>query len=170
MWGTATDLHYEKFSQCWVNIPPFLIHPLFSHQHETFIMSAYLFYNNNYNVLICKIHQCTLFLKSLTWHFLKEHDLNLFIWQSIYNYVEHYTVTKAADLTYSSETIYPIPYLSIINGFQCQYEPCHKILGTLASMKVHCCFDHEWKAKNEKHWVKIWVQTFYQENDRRYMN
>ena len=69
--------------------------------------------------------------------------------------MEQYTVTKAADLTYSSETIYPILYLSIVDGFQCQYGPCHKILSTLASIKVHCRFDQGWKAKDEEHWVKI---------------
>src|SRR5437763_16037586 len=132
-------------------------------------MSMYLFYNNNYNVLICKTHQCTLSSKSLIRHFLEEHDLNLSIRQSIHNYVEMYTVTKAADLIYSSETIYPVPYLSIVDGFQCQYEPCHKILSTLASMKAHCRFNHEWKAKDEEHWVKIRAQTFYQGNDRRYV-
>jgi hypothetical protein len=133
-------------------------------------MSVYLFYNNDYNVLICKQHQCALSSKSLTRHFLEEHEPNLSIQQSIHNYAEQYIVTKAADLTYSSETIYPIPYLSIVDGFQCQYEPCDKILSTLASMKVHCRVDHGWKAKDEERWVKTRAQTFYQGNDRRYMN
>src|SRR5579862_7338859 len=82
----------------------------FVQQEQIFIMSAYLHYNDEYKVLICKTHQYALSRKSLTRHFLEEHSLNLSIRQSINNYAEQFMVTKAMDLTYCSEAIYSILY------------------------------------------------------------
>lgn len=46
-------------------------------------MNIYIFFNENNNVLICKTHQYAISAKYMTRHFLKEHNLSLFIKQAI---------------------------------------------------------------------------------------
>jgi hypothetical protein len=131
-------------------------------------MSAYIFLNTEHNVLICKIHQHAIHPRYITRHFLEEHELSFAVRQSIQEYVAQYVVTEASDLVYSAERSQPIPYLKVINGFQCQYDACSKILGTLDSMKRHCRMDHHWKSKDGARWVETRAQTFYQGNHQRY--
>src|SRR5438045_8079764 len=101
-------------------------------------MSAYIFFNKDNNVFICKVHQHAISAKYMTRHFLKEHDLSLSIRQAIQAYSSQYTITEAAELTYSSERVQPIPYLRIINGFECQYDMYETILGQFDSTSTHC--------------------------------
>ena len=131
-------------------------------------MSEYIFFNREYNVLICKAHQHAISSRYVTRHFLQEHDISLSGRQAIQAYASQYVVTEAAELLYSSERIPPIPYLRIINGFQCQYDMCTKIQGTLDSMKRHCRMEHSWKSKNGEYWIETRAQTFYQGNDQQY--
>ena len=131
-------------------------------------MSAYIFFNKDNNVFICKVHQHAISAKYMRRHFLKEHDLSLSVRQAIQAYSSQYTITEAAELTYSRERVQPIPYLRIINGFQCQYDMCEKILGTLDSMRRHCRVEHNWKSNDGNHWIETWAQTFYQGNSQRY--
>ena len=132
-------------------------------------MSGHIFFNMEYNVLICKTHQYAISPWYVTRHFLEEHDVSLSVRQAIQAYASQYTVTEAASLTYSPERIQPIPYLRIINGFQCQYDICEKILGTLDSMKRHCRVEYNWKSKDGERWIETRAQTFYQGNSQRYI-
>ena len=122
----------------------------FSLRHYTadIIMSQYIFFNEDYSVLICKTHQHAIPSKYITRHFLEEHGLSFSLRQIIQTYASQYTVKEAAELTYHSERIQPIPYLKIVDGFQCQYESCNKIHITVDSMKRHCRATHDWKAKD----------------------
>jgi hypothetical protein len=100
-------------------------------------MTGYIVFNNEYNVLICKEHQHAIPAKMLTRHFLEKHELNHSVRQNIQAYASQYAITTAADLAYPSTStrIDPIPYLKIIDGFQCQHDGCNRILGSLEMIK-----------------------------------
>ena len=133
-------------------------------------MNAYIHFNQEHNVLICKVHQCVLSVKVLYRHFLDKHDLDLKVKQDIITYAFQFSTAEPSQILYSPEKVIPVPYLSIITGFQCQYEGCDKVLGTLASVKHHCKGDHDWKAKDGTKWVETRAQTFFQGNNKRYMD
>jgi hypothetical protein len=135
----------------------------------TNIMSGYVYFNKEHHVLICKAHQYAVSSKFLGRHFLEEHDLDITVRQDIINYASQFSTVEATQLTYSLDKVVPISYLSIVAGFQCQYETCNKILGTFYSIKKHCRLDHDWKAKDGNQWVETQTQTFFQGNDRRYV-
>ena len=131
-------------------------------------MSGYVSFNCEYNVLICKVHQHAIPSRYITRHFLEEHDVSLSIRQGIQEYASQYTIAEGTELSYPTRRIQPIPYLKIINGFQCRYEVCGKIMGTLESMKRHCRLTHDWKSKDGEKWIQTQAQTFYQGNSQRY--
>ena len=132
-------------------------------------MSGYIFFNSDYNVLICKAHQHAIPSRYITRHFLEEHDVSLSVRQAIQVYASQYMIVEPTAIVYSSEPIQPIPYLRIINGYQCQYNTCEKILGTLDSMKRHCQVEHNWKSRDGECWRETRAQTFYQGNNQRYV-
>jgi hypothetical protein len=133
-------------------------------------MNAYVYFNQEHNVLICKVHQYAVSSKYLARHFLEEHDLDIKVRQGIINYASQFNLVEPSELSYSLEKVVPVPYLSIITGFQCQYGTCNKILGTLKSTQKHCKLDHDWKAKDGSQWVETRAQTFFQGNSKRYVN
>ena len=134
-------------------------------------MSAYLFFNQDHHVLICKVHQYAVSSKFIYRHFLDEHDLDVNVRQDIIQYASQFTTAEASQLIYSTEKVVPVPYLSTISGFQCQYDQCHKVLGTLQSVQKHCKHDHAWKAKDGEKWMETRAQTFFQGNsNKRYVN
>ena len=106
-------------------------------------MNAYIHFNQEHNVLICKVHQCVVASKVLYRHFLDEHDLDLKVRQDIITYGSPFNITEPSQILYSPEKVIPVPYLGIITGFQCQYEDCAKVLGTLVSVKHHCKVDRD---------------------------
>ena len=130
-------------------------------------MSVYLFFNQEHNVLLCKVHQCAVSSKFVYRHFLVEHNLELKVRQEVINYASQFATAEALELTYSLHKVMPVPYLSIVDAFQCQYEECYKVQGTLASMKSHCKSDHDWKVKDGEKWVETRAQTFFQGNSKR---
>ena len=136
---------------------------------EVNIMTAYIHFNQEYNVLICKAHQYAVSSKYLGRHFLEEHDLDITVRQDIINYTSQFCTTEVP-LMYSPDKVIPVPYLSIVTGFQCQYGMCNKVLGTFYSVKKHCRLVHDWKAKDGLRWTETQAQTFFQGNDRRYVN
>lgn len=134
-------------------------------------MNKHVVYNSHYRVLICKTHQYALTSESLTRHFRDEHkELSLETRQEIIKYAFTLNIAEVESLLYLNDRVTPIPYLKIVEGYECQYETCRKILGTLESMKKHCRQDHEWKAKNGVLWSETRAQTFYQGTEKRYMN
>jgi hypothetical protein len=139
-------------------------------QPKTIIMSAYLFFNQEHNILICKEHQYAVSSKLVSRHFLREHELDMNVRQEIIKYASQFTTAEVSELIYSTEKILPVPYLSICIGFQCQYDECHKVLGTLQSAQKHCQVEHDWKAKDGEKWVETRAQTFFQGNIKRYLN
>jgi len=138
-------------------------------QPKTTIMSAYLFFNKEHKVLICKVHQYAVSPKFLYRHFLTEHELDIGVRQDIITYASQFTVVEMSQLTYSTDKVIPVPYLSIVNGFKCQYVECDKVLGTLFSVKKHCRAEHNWKANDGAQWLETRAQTFCQGNDKRYV-
>ena len=133
-------------------------------------MSAYLFFNQEQHVLICKEHQYAVSSKFLSRHLLEEHDLDISVRQDIIQYASQFTTTEASQLIYSIEKVAPVSYLSTIVGFQCQYNMCHKVLGTLQSVQKHCKHYHDWKSKDGEKWMETRAQTFFQGNNKRYLN
>ena len=131
------------------------------------IMNAYVVYNSEHKVLICKEHEYALSLKSIVSHFREEHDIPLQARQEIFQYATKAQIAEPEDLVYSNDKVGVIPYLKIIQGYRCEYESCNLILGTIHSIKKHCKLEHEWKTKDGICWVEIRAQTFYQGNSRR---
>lgn len=133
-------------------------------------MSAYLFFNPEHKVLICKAHQYAVSLKFLYRHFLTEHGLDISVRQDIITYASQFTAVEISQLTYSTDKVIPVPYLRIINGFKCKDVKCDKVLGTVFSIKKHCRAEHNWKAKDGVQWLETRAQTFCQGNDKRYVS
>ena len=133
-------------------------------------MNAYVHFNHEHNVLICKVHQCAVSSKLLARHFQEEHDLDIKIRQEIINFASQFSMAEPSQLLYSLEKVIPVPYLGIITEFQCQYERCGKVLGTLASVKYHCKVDHDWKVKDGEQWTETRAQTFFQGHNKRCVN
>ena len=79
-------------------------------------------------------------------------------------------MVKAKELVYSRNRVSPISYLKIVIGYICGYVKCETVCGTVDTVKEHCKRDHGWKAKDGNCWVETWAQTFFQGNDRRYVN
>ena len=111
-------------------------------------MNSYVVYNDEYKVVICKIHECAISSKSIISHFRDEHNIPLEKRQEIVDYVSTKVIIEADQLNCSINAITPIPYLKIVNGHQCQYDDCLLILGTIESIKKHCKHAHAWKAKD----------------------
>jgi hypothetical protein len=133
-------------------------------------MNAYLFFNQEQQVLICKEHQHAVSSKWVSRHFLQEHELDFTVRQEIIKYASQFTTAESSDLVYSTEKVVPVPYLSICTVFQCQYEECNKLLGTPQSVQKHCQLEHDGKAKDGEKWVETRAQTFFQGNNKRYMD
>jgi hypothetical protein len=170
-WRTATNLHNEIiFNVATLKFTTVAQSIILDTLRTTNIMSGYLFFNTEHNVLICKAHQYAISPTVLIRHFRQEHELDLGVRQEIINYASQFHTIEASQLTYSPEKVVLIPYLSVVPGFQCQYEVCNKILRTLYSVKKHCRLDHEWKAKDGCLWMEVQAQTFFQGNERRYIN
>ena len=131
-------------------------------------MNAYIVHNSEYNILICKEHGYALSEEFLTRHFRMEHDLPLERRQEILAYASQFHPTKPTELTYTQERVIPIPYLPIIDGYQCNFDGCHVILGTVTSITKHCREKHDWKIKDGECWSNTRAQTFYQGPLRRY--
>lgn len=140
------------------------------HINYLVIMNAYIVYDAEYNILICKEHGCAISTEFLTRHFRTEHDITLERRQEILAYASHFTPTKPAEFTYTRDKRVPVPYLKIIEGYQCDYNGCDLVLGTLESIKKHCRADHAWKAKDGECWSNTRAQTFYQGAGRRYID
>src|SRR5579862_1180096 len=113
-------------------------------------MSTYVFFNREHNILLCKVHQYAVSFKFIYRHFLFEHDLDLKVRQEVINYASQFATVEASELTYFKDRVKPVAYLSIVDAFQCQYEGCDKVQGTLVTIKSHCRFDHDWKVKDEE--------------------
>jgi hypothetical protein len=111
-------------------------------------MNSYVIYNPQHQVVICKAHECAISLKTAISHFREEHNIPLEKRQEIFNYISTKVVVEADQLEYSLNRVTPIPYLKIVNAYQCQYESCCLILSTLESIKKHCRQEHLWKAKD----------------------
>ena len=132
-------------------------------------MNTYVTYNDDHKVLICKQHQCAVSLKYLSRHLLDSHNLSLKERQDILAYASQFIIVEPKELTYSINSVNPIPYLRIIQAYRCEYESCNVICGTLDTVKEHCKRKHIWKIKDGVRWLNISAQTFYQGNDRRYI-
>jgi len=136
-------------------------------QPKTTIMNAYLFFNQEHQVLICKEHQYAVSSKLVSRHFLREHKLSLTVRQEIIKYTSQFTMVEVSELIYFKEKVVPVPYLSICTRFQCKYYECNKVLGTLQSTQKHCQLEHDWKAKDGEKWTKTKAQTFFQGHNKR---
>jgi hypothetical protein len=134
------------------------------------IMNAYLHFNQEQHVFICKVHQYAVSSKLLARHFSEEHNLAISVRDEIIKYASEFTTAESSQLIYSTDKVLPVPYLSIIDGFQCEYESCDKVLGTLASVKHHCKVDHDWKVKDGQKWIETRAQTFFKGNIKRYVH
>src|SRR5579859_463996 len=94
-------------------------------------MNVYIYFNQEHNVLICKVHQYAVSFKFLVHHFLQKHDLDIKICQGIVNYASQFTTMEPGHLLYSSEKVIPVLYLDIVDVFQCKYDACNKTIARL---------------------------------------
>jgi len=132
-------------------------------------MTLYVAYNAEYNVLICKEHECAISAEFLYRHFRAEHDIPLQQRQEIAEYASHYIPTKASAIVYPRTKVMPVPYLRVIDAFHCGYDQCDMIYSTVGMIKKHCRVSHGWMAKDGERWSGTRAQTFFQGKERRFV-
>ena len=72
-------------------------------------MSTYVHFNQEHNILVCKVHQYAISFKVLYRHLLDKHDLDLKVRQEIISYASQFTTAEASELTYSPHKVIPVP-------------------------------------------------------------
>jgi Orsellinic acid/F9775 biosynthesis cluster protein D len=84
--------------------------------------------------------------------------------------VSKLTVVEPEELTYSVQKITPIPYLKIVDGYQCRYHGCDTVYGSVDMIKKHCRVEHLWTAAKEGvRWSETRAQSFYQSIHQRFI-
>jgi len=126
-------------------------------------MDSYVIYNTEYKVLICRQHSYGLPPDRVSRHFRESHkSIPLPTRQAIVDHSKSLNMATPENVVTPSEPISPIEGLTIVNGFQCQYDYCSEQRGTEPSIKQHCWETHRWKAEAGVMWREQAVQTFFQ--------
>jgi hypothetical protein len=102
-------------------------------------LNQYIIYNSEYQVLICREHQCGITPSYIGRHFRNDHkNVPLTVCQNTVSGITALEVCVPENVTEVTETILPIPGLEIVNGYRCMAMGCGFLGGTLGSIKRHC--------------------------------
>jgi Orsellinic acid/F9775 biosynthesis cluster protein D len=83
-------------------------------------LNQYIIYNPEYQVLICKEHQCGITPSYIGRHFRNDHkNVPLTVRQNIVSGITALELCAPENVTEVSEIIRPIPGLEIVNGYRC---------------------------------------------------
>ena len=116
-------------------------------------MDAYVIYNPEYKVLICRQHKYAIPQDRIFRHFQLFHlFIPLATRQLISNYSKTLELVAPENVATPLELVLCIDGLTIVNGFLCQYDRCRELRSTERSIKEHCRGKHEWKARTGVTW------------------
>jgi hypothetical protein len=125
-------------------------------------MNQYVIYNAHYKVLICRQHKYTITPDWVLRHFQEFHKaIPLATRQLIVDHSKSLDLVIPENVATPLELVQCIEGLSVVNGFQCQYEGCSELRSTERSIKEHCRRNHEWKAQTGVKWRNQAFQTFF---------
>jgi Orsellinic acid/F9775 biosynthesis cluster protein D len=124
-------------------------------------MDSYILYNAEFQVLICREHRCAIPPNFIERHFRREHkNIPLQIRQKIVQHSRTLETCDPNDVTTPMETVAPINGLKSQRGFQCMFDGCRSIGGTVNSIKEHSK-GHKWSPHEARRWREIKIQTFF---------
>ena len=115
-------------------------------------MDQYVAYNADYKVLICRQHKYAIPPDWVLRHFRESHTIPLATRQLIGDYSQTLELVMPENVATPATPAQCIEGLTLVNGFQCQYEGCIELRSTERSMKEHCRGKHEWKARIGATW------------------
>jgi hypothetical protein len=131
-------------------------------------MNSYVLYNKEYQVLICRQHKYAIPLKSIEQHFRDKHTgMPLIARQEIQELANTLALCEPKKVIISTERVGPIHGLEVQKGFQCNFDGCAVIQGTMNSVKQHSKI-HMWHGNHETKWHEVDVQTFFMGTWSRY--
>jgi|ERR1700733_14141514 len=138
------------------------------HSKTSTMMDAYVTYNAQYQVLICRQHQYAITPDWITRHFQDSHQgIPLATRQAIVEYSQQVDLAMPENVATPVLPVESIAGLNIIHGFQCQYEECSELCGTEGSMRKHCRRTHKWVAGVGIKWTNQCMQTIFEGNRRK---
>jgi len=131
-------------------------------------MNQYVTYNADYQVLICRQHGYAIPRDYIVRHFRTFHKtIPLETRQKIAEYGKSLILLSPDNVDIPRDVPHPIDDLTIMNGFECNYEQCGELLGTMFSIRKHCNAVHGWDVSQGVMWRKKIVQTFFQGSNRK---
>jgi Orsellinic acid/F9775 biosynthesis cluster protein D len=137
----------------------------------TTTMNAYVTYNAEYKVLICRQHQYAIPPDYITRHLRDSHQaIPLATRQAIVEYSKTLELVGVEDLATPQEPVEPVHGVKITNGFQCEFDECSALRGTDTSMKQHCWEAHKWVAAMGIKWQVQPIQTIFAGKSSKYVS
>ena len=131
-------------------------------------MEPYTIFNEEYQVLICRQHGFAISPNGIARHFRDEHDgISLETRQSLVTYSNTLTLLDPNIVAIPDHLVPAIYGLSVISGFQCNYEGCKELRSTSKSMSQHCKVNHKWMLSHGIRWTEQTFQTFFQGSNRK---
>jgi len=124
-------------------------------------MDAYVLYNRQYKILICRQHHYAIPQSWVSRHFQKHHkETPLETRNRIEKYVAELDLLRPEEIEPPQDMV-PVDGLTIYAGYKCLYDGCLELAGTEASMAQHCKVNHKWIKSIGVKWEKQTLQTFF---------
>jgi hypothetical protein len=128
----------------------------------TFNMDEYITHNVTYNTIICCQHKQGIPPQWIARHFREFHKtIPLSTRQGIVNHCKTLNLLAPEDVAIPTEPVQPIHGLSVLDGFQCEYEGCSELRSTELSIKKHCRDEHQWVLEFGIKWAAQPIQTLF---------
>jgi hypothetical protein len=134
-------------------------------------MNAYVTYNTEYKLLICRQHKCGIARDYIQRHFRRYHQtVPLAMRDAIVDYSKTIDLAPPQNIAVVEEMVHAIEGLTVTDGYQCTYYDCSEVRGTEGSMKEHCKKDHGWLTVTGIMWKQQAVQTIFEGSRRKYIS
>ena len=133
------------------------------------MMNAYVTYNAQYKVLICREHKYGIAPDYVLRHLRDYHKgVPLATRNAIVNYSKTLDLAVPENIIVPVGIVHPIEGLTVVDGYQCTYHDCSELRGTDTSIKEHCKREHRWLTITGTTWKKQAIQTIFDGSRRRY--
>ena len=131
-------------------------------------MNAYVTYNTQYKVLICREHKYGIAPDYIQRHLREFHrGIPLATRNAIIDYSTTLDLAAPENIAMPVGTVDAIEGLSIVDGYQCLYYDCSELRSTDVSIKEHCKKEHGWLTVTGITWKKQTFQTIFEGSRRR---
>jgi len=133
-------------------------------------MNEHVTYNTEYKILICHQHKYGIPPDGILRHFRDFHKAIPFATRkAIGDYSKTLDLATLDQVTTPEGAVEPVPGLTVINGFRCQYTDCSELRSTITSMKQHCWEAHKWTSATGGMWINQAFQTLFDGTRRKYV-